>query len=202
MNYTISEAYRNNNNLVRIRSAELAEDYTAEFTEMFEADQFGPGSPANTPYPALTIQGIPLEIYFSPDDSVEGQLERLLRSAQEDIFFLAFSFTSDELAQAILDRAAAGVTVAGVMDNSQYKSNLGSEYDAFRSAGLDVRLDGNPRNMHHKVIILDQSTVITGSYNYTFSAATRNDENLLVIHSPEIAALFLEEFQKVFLQAR
>jgi phosphatidylserine/phosphatidylglycerophosphate/cardiolipin synthase-like enzyme len=202
MNYTISEAYRNNNNLVRIRSAKLAEDYSAEFAEMFEADQFGPGSPANTPYPALTIEDVSLEVYFSPDDGVEGQLQRLLRSAQEDIFFLAFSFTSDELAQAILDRAAAGVTVAGVMDESQYKSNQGTEYDAFRSAFLDVRLDGNPRNMHHKVFIIDQSTVITGSYNFTFSAAARNDENLLVIHSPEIANLYLEEFQKVFLKAR
>ena len=202
MNYTISEAYRNNNNLIRIRSAELAKDYTTEFAEMFEADQFGPGSPANTPYPALTIEDVSLEVYYSPDDGVEQRLEQLIREAQKDIFFLAFSFTSDKLAQAILDRAAAGVTVAGVMDKSQYKSNIGSDYDTFRSAGLDVRLDGNPRNMHHKVIIIDQSIVIAGSYNFTFSAETRNDENLLVIHSPEIAELFLKEFQKVFLQAR
>jgi phosphatidylserine/phosphatidylglycerophosphate/cardiolipin synthase-like enzyme len=202
MNYTVSEGYRNNNNLVRIRSARLAEDYLAEFAEMFDLDQFGPGSPSNTPYPALTVDGTSLEVYFSPDDGVADHLQRLIGSARESVYFMAFSFTSDELAQAILDRAGAGVTVAGVMEASQYRSNLGSDYDKFRQAGLDVRLDGNPRNMHHKIIIIDQYTVITGSYNFTFSAETQNDENLLILHNPQIAAIFLNEFQDVFLQAR
>jgi len=202
MNYTVSEGYRNNNNLIRIRSTKIAEDYSAEFTEMFDLDQFGPGSPSNTPYPAFTVNGTSLEVYFSPDDGVADRLERLIGDARESIYFMAFSFTSDELAQAILDRASAGVTVAGVMEASQYQSNFGTDYDKFRRAGLDVRLDGNRRNMHHKVIIIDQHTVITGSYNFTFSAENQNDENLIVIYSPEIAALFLKEFQKVFLQAR
>jgi phosphatidylserine/phosphatidylglycerophosphate/cardiolipin synthase-like enzyme len=56
--------------------------------------------------------------------------------------------------------------------------------------------------MHHKVIILDDSTVITGSYNFSRNAEERNDENTLVIHSPEMARLYLEEFERVFEQAR
>ena len=56
-----------------------------------------------------------------------------------------------------------------------------------REAGLDVRLDGNPANMHHKVFIIDGHIVITGSYNFSRSAEERNDENTLIIHDPAIA---------------
>lgn len=198
MNFTVNEAYRNNNNLIRIRSSRLAQDYLAEFEEMFVEDQFGPGSPANTPYPTLSIDGTQVEVFFSPDDGVSQRLVALIQSAQESIDFMAFSFTSDELATAMLGRARQGVTVSGVFEEYQYKSNTGTEYDNLRSAGLDVRLDGNPRNMHHKVIIIDSKIVITGSYNFTFNAENRNDENLLVIDNADIAALYLVEFKRVF----
>jgi phosphatidylserine/phosphatidylglycerophosphate/cardiolipin synthase-like enzyme len=56
--------------------------------------------------------------------------------------------------------------------------------------------------MHHKVIIIDDQIVITGSYNFSKSAKTRNDENTLVIHSPEIAGLYREEFERVWLRAQ
>jgi len=77
-------------------------------------------------------------------------------------------------------------------------ANAGSELAALREAGLDVRLDGNDRNMHHKVIVIDGSLVITGSYNFSTSAEESNDENLVVLHSPELASLFLIEFERVF----
>jgi phosphatidylserine/phosphatidylglycerophosphate/cardiolipin synthase-like enzyme len=86
------------------------------------------------------------------------------------------------------------------MEAEQVGSNIGTEYDPFALAGLDVRLDGNQGQMHHKVIIIDERIVITGSYNFSSSAETRNDENLLIIHSAEIAHPFLEEFQRVFRQ--
>jgi phosphatidylserine/phosphatidylglycerophosphate/cardiolipin synthase-like enzyme len=52
--------------------------------------------------------------------------------------------------------------------------------------------------MHHKVIIIDRSIVITGSYNFTASAEDRNDENIVIFFSPEIAHLFIVEFERVF----
>ena len=98
--------------------------------------------------------------------------------------------------------AAAGITVAGVFEEGQYHSNTGTEFDNLLAAGLDVRLDGNQRNMHHKVFIIDGETVITGSYNFSRSAEERNDENTLIIHDPEIAILYLAEFERVFEKAR
>ncbi|MBP1694639.1 MAG: hypothetical protein H6Q37_2522, partial [Chloroflexi bacterium] len=68
MNYTLNSAYRNNDNLIHLHSPELAKDYTTEFNEMFINDQFGPGSPANTPFSTLTIGDTLIEVYFSPDD--------------------------------------------------------------------------------------------------------------------------------------
>jgi len=44
--------------------------------------------------------------------------------------------------------------------------------------------------------------VITGSYNFTASAETTNDENVVIIFSPEVAARFIEEFQRVYQQAK
>jgi phosphatidylserine/phosphatidylglycerophosphate/cardiolipin synthase-like enzyme len=55
--------------------------------------------------------------------------------------------------------------------------------------------------MHHKVIVIDSQIVVTGSYNFTASAETRNDENLIVIYDPAIAAQYLAEFRRVFSRA-
>ncbi len=202
MNYTVNGSYRNNNNLIRIRSEQLAQDYTVEFEEMFVDDRFGPSSPANTPYPTVTVGGTLVEVYFSPDDGTSARLVELIQGARQQVSFLAYSFTSDDIAAAMLARAAEGVQVSGVFEAEQERSNVGTEFDHLRSAGLDVRLDGNPYNMHEKVIIIDGETVVTGSYNFSASAEDRNDENTLVIHNPEIAASFLAEFQRVFAVAQ
>jgi phosphatidylserine/phosphatidylglycerophosphate/cardiolipin synthase-like enzyme len=202
MNYTVGGAYKDNNNLIRIRSVQVAQDYTNEFEEMFADGLFGPDGSANTPNPKLTIDGTQVEVYFSPDDGVVQHILEIIRSAQESIYFLAFSFTSNDIGEAIVERTQNGIAVAGVMDNGQIASNQGTEYDSFLQAGLDVRQDGNTNGlMHHKVIIIDRQIVITGSYNFTASAEESNDENVVIIFSPAVAATYLEEFQRVYDQA-
>jgi len=202
MNYTISGAYADNNNLISIRSTQIAEKYTTKFNEMFERNLFGPDTRAATSNPSLTVDGTQIETYFSPEDGIAAQLLALLQDAQDSIFFMACSFTANDLGDVIRQRAAAGLTVAGVMDDEQINSNQGTEYDSFKNAGLDVRRDGNAGQMHHKVIIIDRSIVITGSYNFSESAEERNDENVVVIHNVEAAAQYLAEFQRVFEQAQ
>jgi phosphatidylserine/phosphatidylglycerophosphate/cardiolipin synthase-like enzyme len=202
MNFTDNGAYEDDNNLLRIRSTKIAENYITEFNEMFADDQFGTDTLALTPNPRVTIDNVPLDIYFSPDDNVDDSLLELLGNAQHSIYFMAYSFTSDPLGDAIRARAADGVAVSGVMDESQVKSNVGTEYDAFRQAGLNVRTDGINGLMHHKVIVIDGQIVVTGSYNFTASAEERNDENLIVIYDPAIAMEYYAEFQRVFAQAQ
>ena len=202
MNFTTSGTYKDNNNLICMSSRQIAEDYTTEFNEMFEKNLFGTDRLPATPFPSVTIGGTQVEIYFSPDDGVAARLLSLIKNAQKSIYFLAYSFTANDLGAAIRQRAADGLTMAGVMDDGQIDSNLGTEYDPFMQAGMDVRRDGNAGLMHHKVIIIDRSIVITGSYNFSHSAETSNDENVVIIHSAETAEEFMSEFQRVYDQAR
>lgn len=198
MNFTVSSAYYDNNNLIRIHSEILAETYLQEFEEMFIDDLFGDMSRADTLHPSLSIAGQEVEVYFSPDDGVSARLVELLNHAEDSIHFLAFSFTSDDLGTAIRNKSREGVVVAGIMDDDQILTNQGTEFDPFRAAQLDVFKDQNRGSMHHKVIIIDSEIVITGSYNFSRSAEERNDENVLIYHSPAIAEQYLFEFQRLY----
>lgn len=202
MNFTLNGAYRNDNNLIQVRSTRLAENYLVEFEEMFVDDLFGTASTANTPDPRFRQDDTDLEIYFSPDDGTSARLVELIQGAQTEIRFLAYSFTSDDIALALIERAEAGVLISGIMDESQAHSNSGTEFDRLQSTGVDLRLDGNSDKMHHKVMVIDREIVITGSYNFSASAENLNDENTLVVYSPPLANRFLAEFQRVFDLAR
>jgi phosphatidylserine/phosphatidylglycerophosphate/cardiolipin synthase-like enzyme len=212
-NLTENGTYRNNNHAVLIASAALAENYCTEFEEMF-AGQFGPTSPADTPNPHVTItvettadggtpqtRQVEIETYFAPEDEVASRIIAEIRQARSRIRFMAFVFTSDEIAGAMLERAQEGVVVQGVMEARNAERDY-SEYERLRAEVHDVLPDGNPYIMHHKVIIIDDETVILGSYNFTASADEDNDENVLVIHDAEVAALFVAEFGRVYEQAR
>ena len=202
MNFTTSGTYKENNNLVRIRSSKIAENYLQEFNEMFEGDFFGPDVLAQTPNPRLTINGIAVETYFSPDDRVGLRILELLKGAESSIYFMAFSFTTDDFGETVMNKARQGLSVAGVMDEDQIKSNTGTEYDNFKKANLSVYKDGNAGNMHHKVFIIDEKIVIFGSYNFSASAERKNDETVMIIFDSDFAAQYLAEFQRVYQQAK
>ena len=197
MNFTDSGAYEDNNHLMRIHSTKIAEDFSVEFKEMFEDNMFGPNVVAKTPNPTVTIDDTRMDIYFSPDDGVLNALASLLNGAEESIHFLAFSFTSNDLGAIVREKAEAGLTVAGVMDQEQISSNQGTEYDPFKQADLDVRIDGNAGQMHHKVFIVDEKIVVVGSYNFSQSAEERNDENTIIVYNAVIAEQFMLEFERV-----
>ncbi|MGB7540076.1 MAG: phospholipase D-like domain-containing protein [Anaerolineales bacterium] len=198
MNLTVNDAYRNDNNLLRIRSAELAEIFTAEFEEMFLARRFGPSSPSGKPAAGVETEAGTIEALFAPEDSVAARVIREIRAARTSIRFLAFSFTSGPIAAAMLDRVPDGLALFGVLEGTQVRSNTGAQFGALAAGGATVFLDANPRNMHHKVIILDGRIVITGSYNFTQSAENKNDEDLLIFHNLELAGAFEAEFRRVF----
>lgn len=77
-----------------------------------------------------------------------------------------------------------------------------SEYTEMKKTGLDVRQDGNPYLMHHKVFIIDGKTVVLGSFNFSQNAETENDENLLIVDDPSLAQQFIAEFGRVYDQAK
>jgi len=198
MNFTDSGTYEDNNNMIHIRSVKIAENYSVEFNEMFEEDLFGPDVLAETPNPSVTLDDTRVDTLFSPDDHVLTAIYDLLSEAEESIYFLAFSFTSNELGEIVRAQADAGLDIKGVMDKEQVASNIGTEFDPFRQSGLDVRIDGNEGLMHHKVFMIDGKVVVMGSYNFSKSAEERNDENIIIVYNERIAEFFMEEFNRVY----
>ena len=77
-----------------------------------------------------------------------------------------------------------------------------SQFMRLNYSGIDVVKDGNKNNLHHKVFIIDEETVITGSFNPTGSGDKRNDENILIIKDKEIVRQFKEEFDTVYAEAK
>ena len=194
-NLTDNGTYRNNNNAVVIQSAELAENYTLEFGEMFDEKSFGPTSPDVVPYPDLTLGGTRIETFFESEGDVRDRIIELIQQADTSVRFMAFTFTDDGIAQAIIDRHRAGIPVSGIIE-ARSTEDAGSDFGAFRTAGVDVLEDGNPYILHHKVIILDGDIVVTGSYNFSANAADENDENVVIIHDNAIATAFVAEFDR------
>lgn len=196
MNYQPNDFFRNNNNVLMLRSLKAAAVYTAEFNEMFLNQQFGVRSPASNT--ANYVQdGTPIQILFAPENDVMAQIIREVSMAKTQIRFAAFSFTDDALAQAMLDRKQkAGVSVEGIFETTGSQTPY-SELTKLYCAGVPAFQDGNPGVLHNKMIIIDNQTVITGSFNFSANAANSNDENLVIIRNADIATLYLQEWQRL-----
>jgi phosphatidylserine/phosphatidylglycerophosphate/cardiolipin synthase-like enzyme len=195
MNYTQNGVFRNNNNLMSMRSRRAVEAYQAEFDEMFERGEFGITS-SDDNFADFRQDGVGIEIYFASEGPVIDEILAEITDADSTIHFMVFSFTRDDLGQALLDAAERGVTVEGVFETTGSETRF-SEMSRLFCAGLDVRQDGNPGILHHKVFIIDDDTVVTGSFNFSNNAVESNDENLVIIQEPDIAALFLQEFERM-----
>ena len=197
-NTTYNGAYKNNNNVILIDSAQLAYNFTEEFRELFLREQIGKSADRSVVYPQVTLSdGTQVFTYFSPDNDTISPLLKEIQSAETSIHFMAFSFTHDALGKAMCNRFEAGIKVQGVFEGRQV-NNRYAEYERMKQAGLSVMLDENSGAMHHKVIVIDGETVVTGSYNFSKNAETRNSENLLIIKgNQEIGAAYIAEFQRI-----
>jgi phosphatidylserine/phosphatidylglycerophosphate/cardiolipin synthase-like enzyme len=199
-NFTINDTYRNNNNALAIRSRQAVQNYQAEFDEMFAEGRFGPSSPARTPNTVFSQDGIPIGVYYAPEDEVIQAIDDVLSRAQTSIRFMTFSFTVDEMGDIIAARANAGVSVQGIFETTGSETQF-SEMRPLYCAGLQVRQDGNRYILHHKVFIVDDVTVITGSFNVSENATNSNDENLVIISDPDLAAQYVAEFNRRWAEA-
>ncbi|MGC9350118.1 MAG: phospholipase D-like domain-containing protein [Anaerolineae bacterium] len=200
-NLTDNGTYRNNNNVVVVQSSKLAANYVTEFEEMFEQGAFGPSSPETVPHPKIDLNGILIETIFESEGAARDQIVQTIENAKSSVLFMAFVFTDDEIAEAIIDQHRAGLRVAGVFEARNAESP-GSDIASFQRAGVDVLEDGNPYIMHHKVIIVDEEVIVTGSYNFSASAADQNDENVLIIESQDVASYYVAEFSRIYQEAK
>ena len=164
-----------------------------------------PIRPPNTPNEKMRINDIEVENYFGPEKELSLNIARAVASAQVEILFMAFAFTDDQIGSAMLGRADSGVAIRGVFETAGADTAF-SYFPYLAEAELEmdhvqVRRDGNPQIMHHKVIIIDRETTIFGSFNFSDSANRRNDENILIVHDPTFTSFFVEEFETVWDEA-
>ena len=189
-NPTENGVYRNDNDVVVVRSRGIAENYIDEFNEMFCDHTFGGG--AETGNPTVIVGGVEVSSYFSPDDGVESIICSELRGATSSVYFMTFCFTSRPIAGELIDLHEQEVEIKGIYETRNI--NRYSTYSSLLENNISVILDKNPATMHNKLFIIDNCTVITGSFNPSKHANLDNDENILIIRDPEIAAMYAEYF--------
>lgn len=194
-------------NAVFIQDQSLARIYELEFEEMFGSStntgnsalaRFGPTKQDNTPH--LTyVGGTKVEVYFSPSDQTTSHIINALSTADKSILFGILSFTRTDIADVLIAKNNAGVSVHGLID--QQPSVLGT----LQAAGVDALQAGHSvvtGLFHHKYAVVDAASdfsdpiVITGSHNWSTAAETDNDENTLIIHSGVIARQYVQEFSQ------
>ena len=187
-NPTNNDLNINNNNIVIIKSEYIAENYEDEFDELWNG-VYATGDKVK--YNKVGSDNLIIENYFCPEDNCRDKVLESIRNAEKSVYFMTFSFTDEDIADEVL---FSNLETKGIFEALQAGSQY-SQFDRLRGFGIDVKKDKNKKNMHHKVFIIDNETVITGSYNPTGSGNLRNDENIVVIHNRQIASRFLEEFE-------
>ncbi|ELE3163077.1 phospholipase D family protein [Salmonella enterica] len=145
--------------------------------------------------PAVAAPSV--QVGFSPEGSALQLVLKTIESAQHDIRLMGYSFTSPEVVSAIVRAKHRGVDVKIVLDEKGNKSKASqAAMNVVVNAGIPLRTIGHYAIMHDKVIIFDNQTVESGSFNMTRSAASRNSENVLVINDvPEVAQTYLQHWQ-------
>ncbi len=197
LNFTVNGTYRNNNNILMLESADAVYAFQAEFDEMYERAEFGVTS-SDDGIIQFDHAGGDVSIIFAPEADEISALIAEFEGAAQSIRFMTFVFSLDELAEAMLGQAASrSVTLEGVFENRNSLASW-SQLPALHCAGAAVRQDGNRYVLHHKVIIIDDHTVITGSFNFSRSAAKNNDENIVIVRNAAIAELYLQEWQRIW----
>jgi phosphatidylserine/phosphatidylglycerophosphate/cardiolipin synthase-like enzyme len=196
-NITENGVFDQDNNVIVIQSPELAAIYEREFQEMWDG-QFGPRSPSTLDEQVVTVDGSRIVVVFTSEDpALENAIVPIVQSATTSVRFLTFSFTDFPLADAMSQRFKAGVDVAGVFEKFGSETEA-AELRTLMCRSVPVKQDGNSGFLHHKVIVVDEQIVITGSMNYSTNAEENNDENVIIIDNAEVARLYLQEFDRVW----
>ncbi|HOW59027.1 MAG TPA: phospholipase D family protein [Candidatus Omnitrophota bacterium] len=135
------------------------------------------------------------QVYFSPQGGCTGAIVEALSEAKSSIFVQAFSFTSNTIADVLIQAHKRGVKVEVIVDKRRKRENK-KILRRLVGAGISVALDGEHKKAHNKVMIIDGKTVITGSFNFTKESEKKNAENLLILDDEALAREYTDNWQK------
>ena len=147
--------------------------------------------------PAKPGREIADEAYFSPENDCARKIIELLGRARAKIDICVFTISDDRISDAIVQAHAAGTALRIISDNDKALDG-GSDIARFQRLGIPVRLDRTEHHMHHKFAVFDDTFTVTGSYNWTHSAAKYNMENFIVTHDERLTRRFSQLFKKLW----
>jgi phosphatidylserine/phosphatidylglycerophosphate/cardiolipin synthase-like enzyme len=161
------------------------------------ADLARDAAPAPKPTPKEPPKESPGHVAFSPgEDCLEAIRDEFAR-ARRKVDVCVFTITDDRIRAAMLDARRRGVVIRVISDNDKAMDE-GSDIEPLRRAGIEVRVDQSEAHMHHKFALYDDARLLSGSYNWTRSAANYNQENLIVTADRSIVDRFRTEFERLW----
>jgi phosphatidylserine/phosphatidylglycerophosphate/cardiolipin synthase-like enzyme len=143
----------------------------------------------------LTLDHVKAKVFFSPDGGCIDGIVREIDNAKKGILIQAYSFTSKKIANALVSAFKRHVKVEVILDSSQRKEKHSMASFLARS-GIPVYIDAKHATAHNKIMIIDESTVATGSCNYIKAADSDNAENLLIVNARDLASLYKTNWEK------
>jgi cardiolipin hydrolase len=153
---------------------------------------------AKAPAPAAKPpQSGPSRACFSPGEDCLGAIRDEFARARQRADVCVFTITDDRIRDAMLDAKRRGVAIRVISDNDK-SMDEGSDVEPLRRAGIEVRVDETEAHMHHKFAVFDGARLLTGSYNWTRSAARYNQENVVTTSDASLVASFAREFERLW----
>jgi phosphatidylserine/phosphatidylglycerophosphate/cardiolipin synthase-like enzyme len=149
---------------------------------------------------ALPAQGL-LEPVFGPRDDIETAIVDVIAGARRQVLVQAYLLTSKKIATTLVATHRRGVDVRVLVDAGQLEKVPSSMAGELAAAGVPVWIETKYQNAHNKIIVVDPETpgaiVITGSFNYTWTAQHNNAENILIArNNPALAARYADNWQR------
>lgn len=140
---------------------------------------------------------IDTEVWFSPGTECRDAILRHLISARRRLDICVFTIADDDLSAAIIKAHKRGVAVRVITDNDK-RFDAGSDIQLLADAGIAIVMDPGKAHMHHKFALVDDRWLLNGSFNWTRSASTVNDENLVVTNDPQQLRVFAAQFDELW----
>jgi cardiolipin hydrolase len=134
---------------------------------------------------------------FSPGEACLNTIVQHFRSARRTVDFCVFTLSDDRIAHEVLAAHARGVALRFITDNDK-ETDSGSDVGRLRAAGVPTLVDRTDAHMHHKFAIFDGQWLLNGSYNWTRSACTHNEENLVATNDATLVRQFQGAFDQLW----
>jgi len=135
--------------------------------------------------------------YFSPGKDCLNRICRFICETEKKIDICVFTITDDRITRKIEEALRKGIHIRIISDNTK-SEDRGSDLDRLEGMGIKCRFDKTSAHMHHKFAISDNDHLLNGSYNWTRSASTENNENILVSNNAKLVRSFQNEFNRLW----